>query len=44
MRPAFPHQALILADADAELDDGALGVAPGVGRKAEEHEAPRMFC
>src|SRR6266404_6322910 len=34
------HHALILAHPDAELDDGALRVPPGVGRKAEEHEIP----
>ena len=31
------HYALIFADADAELDDGAVRVPPGVGRKSKEH-------
>jgi hypothetical protein len=34
----------ILADADAELDDRALRIPPGVGRKTEEHGPPEMFC
>ena len=34
------HHALIFADANAELDDGALSVPPGIGRKAKEHEIP----
>jgi hypothetical protein len=37
--PGNPHDALIFADADAELDDGALGVPPGVGRKSEKHRS-----
>ena len=41
--PGNPHHALIFAHADAELDDGALRVPPGVGRKAEEHE-PNRKC
>jgi hypothetical protein len=39
-----PDNALIFADADAELDDGALGVPPGVGRKTKEHRSPDRFC
>jgi hypothetical protein len=42
--PGNTHDSLILADADAELDDRALGVPPGVGRKTKEHRSPSMFC
>src|SRR6202030_840330 len=35
--PGNPHDALIFADADAELDSVAVGVPPGVGRKSEKH-------
>jgi hypothetical protein len=37
------HHALILDDAYAELDDGTLGVPPGVRGKTKEHEPPGMF-
>jgi hypothetical protein len=33
--PGNTHHALIFTDADAELDDGALRVPPGVGRKTK---------
>jgi hypothetical protein len=42
--PGNAHHALILADAYAELDDGTLGVPPGVRGKTKEHEPPEMFC
>jgi hypothetical protein len=35
--PGNPHDALIFADADAELDSVPVGVPPGVGRKTKEH-------
>jgi hypothetical protein len=38
------HHALILAHTNPELDDGALGVPPSVGRKAKEHVPPGKFC
>jgi class 3 adenylate cyclase len=38
--PRHANDAFILAHADAKLDDSALKVPPGVGRKAEEHETP----
>jgi hypothetical protein len=34
---ADTHNTFILADADAELDGGPLGVPPGIRRKAEKH-------
>jgi hypothetical protein len=34
------NDAFIIADADAELDDGALRIPPGVRRKTEKHEIP----
>jgi hypothetical protein len=42
--PGNPHDALIFADADAELDSVPVGVPPGVGRKSEKHRPPVMFC
>jgi hypothetical protein len=42
--PGNAHHPLILADPDAELDGGALGIPPGVGRKTKEHKTPGMFC
>jgi hypothetical protein len=38
--PGNTHDSLILADTDAELDDGALWVPAGVGRKSEKHRLP----
>jgi len=37
------HHALVLANPDAELDDAALGIPSGVGRKAEKHGPREMF-
>jgi hypothetical protein len=45
--PRYANDAFILAHADAELDNGALRIPPGVGRKAEEHGplgVLLMFC
>jgi len=41
--PGNTHDSLILADADAELDDRALRIPPGVGRETKEHEPPGVF-
>jgi hypothetical protein len=38
--PGHANDAFIIADADAELDDGALRVPPGVGGKTKKHEIP----
>ena len=38
--PRHANDAFILAHANAKLDDSALKVPPGAGRKAEEHETP----
>ena len=35
--PGNTHDALVFANPDAELDDAALGIPSGVGRKAEKH-------
>ena len=46
--PRHANDAFILAHADAELDDGALRIPPGVGRKRKNmrylpRRQPRMF-
>ena len=38
--PGDAHHTVIFADAYTELDDGSLGVSPGIGRKPEKHEPP----
>jgi hypothetical protein len=38
--PGHANDPFKLADADAELDDEALRIPPGVGRKTEKHEIP----
>ena len=42
--PGNTHHALIFTDADAELDDRALRIPPGVGRETEETCTSRAFC
>jgi hypothetical protein len=42
--PGNAYHILIFANPDAELDDRALRILPGVGRKTKEHEPPGMFC
>jgi hypothetical protein len=38
--PGQANDAFIIADADAELDDEALWIPPGVRWKTEKHEIP----
>src|ERR1700751_3107379 len=42
--PGNAHHTFILANADAELDDGALRIPSGVWRKAEKHARPPGQC
>jgi hypothetical protein len=42
--PGNTHHAVIFTDADAELDDRALRIPPGVWRKAEKHASLDVFC
>ena len=42
--PGNAHHTLIFANADAELDDEAIGIPLGVRRKAEKHGPLGVFC
>ena len=41
--PGNAHHTLIFSHPDAELDDEAIGIPPGVRRKAEKHRPAAMF-
>ena len=41
--PGHPNNAFVLADADAELDGGRVGVPPSVRWKTKEHAGPPRY-